>query len=101
MAFQDVKEILRTALPEPIFAGLRQAFNFCRPGEIDKVQTTIYLNTATSRTYIGVNNFYSWLGADQIVNAHIKVVFHDKAGTPRLTIKKPLCFFGSCMLDVR
>jgi hypothetical protein len=101
VALQQVKEMLRTALPQPVFDGLKQAYGFCKPAKVDKIQTTVYFNTATCRTYIGINNFYSWLGADHVVNAHARITFHDPSGEVVLVVKRPLGFFGSCALDVR
>ena len=101
MALQDVKEALRSSLPDPVFDALKHAYNYCKPARTQTIQTTIYINTPSCRTYIGLNNFYSWLGADHIANAHARITFYDPAGDVILTVKRSLGFFGSCMLDVR
>jgi hypothetical protein len=101
MALKQVKETLRRALPQPVFNALKQAYGFSKPAKIDKVQTTIYFCTPNCRTYIGVNNFYSWLGADHVVNAQVWINFYNTDGEVVLVVKKPLGFFESCVLDVR
>jgi hypothetical protein len=108
MAFQELRVVLRDNLPAPVvtglkhtYLGLERAYHRCKPAETACVQTTIYLNTATCRTFIGLNNFYSWLGADDPAQAHAKIVFFNPQGESVLTLKRPLEFFGACVLDVR
>jgi len=108
MAFQELRSVLRENLPSPVVSGLKhtylgleRAYHRCKTAETASIQTTIYLNTATCRTFIGINNFYSWLGADNAGQAHAKIVFFDPQGETLLTVKRPLEFFGSCMIDVR
>jgi hypothetical protein len=108
MAFQELRVVLRERLPSPVvtglkhtYLGLERAYHRCRRAETACVQTTIYLNTTTCRTFIGLNNFYSWLGADSPAQAHAKIVFFDPQGEILLTIRRPLEFFGSCVIDLR
>src|SRR6185437_7403964 len=108
MAFQELRVVLRENLPSPVVSGLKhtylgleRAYRRCKRAETASIQTTIYLNTATCRTFIGLNNFYSWLGADSRAQAHAKIVFFDPRGETLLTIKRPLEYFGSCVIDVR
>jgi hypothetical protein len=108
MAFQELRVVLRDNLPPPFvtglkhtYLGLERAYHRCKRAETACVQTTVYLNTATCRTFIGLNNFYSWFGADDPAQAHAKIVFFDPEGEIVLTVKRPLEFFGSCVIDVR
>lgn len=97
----NLKETVKSYLPPALRAPLIGAYKRLRPVRIEPGPATVYANIPEARTYIGINNFCSWLSADKPVRAKALVDFYDPDGKFLFQHVKKMEHFGAHQVDVK
>ncbi len=92
------KTLIRTKLPEPVWLALKTYGLGLL--EIGPPSLQMYLNEEGTRSFVGLNNYFSSLAADIANDATVEVQLYDTDGAPSCSHELRLSHFGSHALDI-
>jgi hypothetical protein len=96
------EHFLVRVLPPPIVKSL-QSFKSKLPTRLPQAPpiAVMYINDAEKRSYLGLNNFYSFLLSTQTTDATAELTFYSPSGSKVLRHELPLAHFGAATVDVK
>ena len=97
-----VEHLLVKSLPPPVVKRL-QDLKARLPTRLPQAPpiAVMYINDGEKRSYVGLNNFYSFLLPAEATDATAELTFFSPSGAKLLTHRVPLAHFGAAAVDVK
>jgi hypothetical protein len=97
---KQFKDLVKKGVPSPFLGPAKAIYNRLKPAHVYEI-ATIYLNRPDVRTYVGVNNFYSWIAPQVVKSATARLKFYSPEGRLLVEHSERLEYFGAANFDVQ
>lgn len=96
-----IKMAIKKGMPKPVWNSFRYLKNFPRKLTMGPPVVQVYLNDGDTRSFLGLNNFYSVLLSQIPTEAHVEIEFYDADGNSLFREEQLLAHFAARSFDVQ
>ncbi len=100
---ETVKTLVKRTLPEPVFNSLKAMWalrKYVKPFAYSGPVVQMYISDGETSSYLGINNFFSFLVADVSSRLLVEVKLYDSHGKLLLTHHESMKNFGAQSVSV-